>query len=58
LGLIHQSILPFLDQFLDSGKRGFIQFIKDVGYSSTPFADEKSFTNINSHDDLKKYEQN
>jgi len=58
LGLIHQSILPLLDQFLKAGGRGLIEFIKHVGYSSTPFADEKSFTNINSHDDLKKYEQN
>jgi molybdopterin-guanine dinucleotide biosynthesis protein A len=58
LGLMNQSILPLLDQFLETGQRGFIQFIEHVGYLSTPFVDEKSFTNINSHDDLKKYEKN
>jgi molybdopterin-guanine dinucleotide biosynthesis protein A len=58
LGLMNQSILPLLDQFLETGQRGFIQFIKHVGYLSTPFADEKPFTNINSHNDLKKYEKN
>jgi molybdopterin-guanine dinucleotide biosynthesis protein A len=55
---MNQSILPLLDQFLETGQRGFIQFIEHVGYLSTPFADEKSFTNINSHDDVKKYEKN
>lgn len=58
LGLMNQSILPLLDQFLETGQRGFIQFIEHVGYLSTPFADEKSFININSHDDVKKYEKN
>ena len=58
LGLMNKSIQPLLDQFLETGQRGFIQFIQHVGYLPAPFNDEKSFTNINSLDDLKKYEKN
>ena len=58
LGLIHESVLPLLNDFLNKGHRGFIHFIEYVGYQEVPFQDEKAFININTINELKKYEKN
>ena len=58
LGLFHSSIADDLNLFLKNDDRGFINFINSVGFEAVSFEDEDAFVNINTPDELKKYEKN
>ncbi|MFZ9120749.1 MAG: hypothetical protein ACO20E_04065, partial [Methylophilaceae bacterium] len=58
LGLFHSSIADDLNLFLKNEDRGFINFINSVGFEAVSFEDEDAFININTPDELKKYEKN
>lgn len=58
LGLFHSSIADDLNLFLKNKDRGFINFINSVGFEGVSFENEHAFVNINTPDELEKYEKN
>ena len=58
LGLFHSSIADDLNLFLKNKDRGFINFINSVGFEGVSFENEHAFVNINTPEELEKYEKN
>ena len=58
LGLFHSSIADDLNLFLKNEDRGFINFINSVGFEGVSFENEHAFVNINTPEELEKYEKN
>lgn len=50
--LLHRSVTPALDAFLERGDRRVATWLAEIGSSAVPFADADGFANFNSADDL------
>jgi molybdopterin-guanine dinucleotide biosynthesis protein A len=55
--LIHKSMQNHLKKFLASGERKFTNWLEQAKYIQVNFDNEVDFLNINTPEDLKKYEK-
>ncbi|GLR08924.1 molybdenum cofactor guanylyltransferase [Mixta theicola] len=59
LALIHRQIMPELALYLASGERRVMYFLQQVGGHAVLFNDdEQAFVNINTPEELARYERN
>ena len=56
--LIHKSMEKHLSNFLASGQRKFTNWLQDANYVEVQFNNELDFVNINTPEDIKRYEEN
>ncbi|PDO83070.1 molybdenum cofactor guanylyltransferase MobA [Kosakonia sacchari] len=58
IALVHRSVLPFLQDYLASGERRVMVFMRQAGGHSVDCSDVKSaFTNVNTPDDLAHWQE-
>lgn len=54
--LMKVSVLPQLTQFLQDGERKFEKWCRSLNFVEVPFPDEDAFRNINTLDELRRFE--
>jgi len=58
IALVHRSVLPFLRDYLASGERRVMVFMRRAGGHAVDFSDVKSaFANVNTPDDLAHWQE-
>lgn len=58
IALVHRSVLPFLQNYLASGERRVMVFMRQAGGHSVDCSDVKSaFANVNTSDDLARWQE-
>ncbi|NUL39311.1 molybdenum cofactor guanylyltransferase MobA [Kosakonia sacchari] len=58
IALVHRSVLPFLQDYLTSGERRVMVFMRRAGGHAVDFSDVKSaFANVNTPDDLAHWQE-
>lgn len=58
IALVHRSVLPFLTDYLASGERRVMIFMRQVGGHAVDFSNVKSaFANVNTPDDLTHWQE-
>lgn len=55
--LVKASLLPHLNEFLQSGQRKIDKWYASLKLASVPFGDEDAFSNINTNDELRRWEE-
>lgn len=58
VSLVHRSVLPALENYLNAGERRVMAFMRQEGGHSVDFSDVKSaFTNVNSLEELQRMQE-